>query len=93
MGNRCLEFCLPPDFENPSDLNGDNVYEIQIEVNDGTGSSTLSLQVTLLNSNEPPVSISSMGGLSIPENEAVGTTVGHITASDPDAGASSSTHW
>ena len=34
-----------------------------------------------------PVSISSVGGLSIPENEAVGTTVGHITASDPDAGA------
>ena len=52
-GTGALSFASPPDFENPSDLNGDNVYELQIEVNDGTGSSTLSLQVTLVNSNEP----------------------------------------
>ena len=65
-GTGALSFASPPDFETPSDLNGDNVYELQIEVNDGTGSSSLSLQVTLLNSNEPPVSISSLGGLTIP---------------------------
>ncbi len=42
-----LNFNAPPDFENPSDSNADNVYEATIRASDGTASSTLNLRVTV----------------------------------------------
>ncbi len=36
-----LRFMSAPDFEHPTDVGGDNVYEVQVQVSDGRGGATL----------------------------------------------------
>ena len=45
-----LSFETPPDFEDPADADGNNVYQVQIAVSDGTTSAVLNLTVTVTNS-------------------------------------------
>jgi glucose/arabinose dehydrogenase len=47
-----LQFVSPPDFEQPADADGDNVYLVTLSVSDGRLSDTLNLQVTVTNSRE-----------------------------------------
>lgn len=42
-----LSFVAPPDFEAPTDTNGDNIFQLTLGVSDGAASSTLNLTVTL----------------------------------------------
>ncbi len=43
-----LRFLSPPDFENPTDANRDNIYEVTIRASDGRGgATTLDLRVTV----------------------------------------------
>ena len=44
-----LSFVSAPDFEAPADANGDNVYQVDIQVSDGTATATLSLSITVTN--------------------------------------------
>ncbi|HYD12669.1 MAG TPA: PQQ-dependent sugar dehydrogenase [Allosphingosinicella sp.] len=44
-----LSFAQPPDFENPTDADANNVYQLQLAVSDGTTSATLDLAVTVTN--------------------------------------------
>lgn len=49
-----LTFTSAPDFENPDDANGDNVYIVQMSANDGHGGvTTQTLSVTVTNVVEP----------------------------------------
>lgn len=49
-----LSFTSAPDFENPDDANGDNVYIVQVSANDGHGGvTTQTLSVTVTNVVEP----------------------------------------
>ncbi len=53
-----IMFVAPPDFELPQDSNGDNVYELLIEANDGQGMTTTRLvRVTVINANEAPTTV------------------------------------
>ena len=54
-----LSFITAVDYENPSDSGGDNVYELQVAVSDGTGSSSLTFQVTVSDVYEAPASTDS----------------------------------
>lgn len=48
-----ISFNVSPNFEAPLDANGDNIYEITVEVNDGRGgTSSLSLQLEVTNDKE-----------------------------------------
>ncbi|HEU0315935.1 MAG TPA: cadherin repeat domain-containing protein, partial [Solirubrobacteraceae bacterium] len=61
-------------------------YSIRVRVTDGHGGSferTFTIGVT--NVNEPPVGLALTGGR-VAENQPAGTTVGTLTATDPDAG-------
>ncbi len=83
-----LSFLTPPDFENPTDLNGDNIYEVEIEATDGVQSDTQSVSVRVDNVNETAPVITSNGGgataaINVAEN---GTAVTTVAASDLDAG-------
>ena len=50
-----LEFPSPPDFEDPQDSGGNNVYNITVKVTDNTNNSaTLPVTVTVTNINEDP---------------------------------------
>jgi VCBS repeat-containing protein len=80
-----LTFAAAPDFEAPSDANGDNVYEVDVRVSDGALDDRQSIAVTVTGVNEAPVITSDGGGASasrdVTENVTVVTTV---TATDPD---------
>jgi serralysin len=81
-----LVFVAPPDFEAPKDVGGNNIYDVQVQVSDGSLSDTQSIAVKVVNQNEAP-KITSNGGkasatFSVKENV---TTVAAITATDPDA--------
>jgi predicted outer membrane repeat protein len=77
-----LSFNTPPNFEAPTDVGGNNVYEVTVQASDGAGgAATQSLMVTVtpLNDNRPV--ITSPDAVSVPENT---TTVLTVTATDAD---------
>ncbi len=46
-GTGALSFLAAPDYENPSDANGDNDYEVQVSVGDGEAADTQTVTVTV----------------------------------------------
>jgi uncharacterized protein YjbI with pentapeptide repeats len=87
-----LSFSSPPDFENPTDSDTNNLYQVIVTVSDGTHDVNETISVTVTDAlestpNNPPGGLNSTGTLSISENQPVGTVVGSFTATDPDAGA------
>ena len=84
-----LSFVSAPDYENPADAGGNNVYDVVVQVSDGTNTDSQAIAVTVTNLNDNAPVISSNGGganasVSIAENSTAVTTV---TASDADPGA------
>ncbi len=54
--NGVLSFLTAPDFENPDDANGDNVYELTVEVRDAiSDGDTQDITVTVTNDGDAPV--------------------------------------
>ena len=45
----------PPDFEQPGDAGGNNVYEVEIEASDGLNTGSLAVTVTVREVDEGPV--------------------------------------
>lgn len=83
-----LSFVAAPNFEAPSDVGGNNVYDVVVRVSDGVGGfDDQTISVTVTNQNEAPVISSNGGGsaasISVAEN---GTAVATVGASDVDAG-------
>ncbi len=79
-----LTFDSARDFENPTDANGDNVYEIQVFADDGNGattSQTLLVTVTDENDSTPVLTSSPM---QLPEDSPNGTIAAVVGASDAD---------
>ena len=82
-----LAFITAPDFENPTDANGNGVYEVIVSVNDGKGGTDeQAISATVLNVNDPPAITSDGAGdtaaLTVDENQVTTTTV---KATDGDA--------
>jgi Ca2+-binding RTX toxin-like protein len=82
-----LSFLTAPNFEAPTDVGANNVYDVTVQASDGSLADTQAIAVTVTNVNEAPVITSNAGGatatVSVAENSTAVTTV---TASDPDAG-------
>ncbi|MEQ1599794.1 MAG: peroxidase family protein [Methylotenera sp.] len=78
-----LSFVASPNFELPADSNGNNVYNVIVQVSDGLAVDTQTLAVTVTNVNEAPA-ITSVAAFNVAENSTAVTTV---TATDVDAGA------
>jgi VCBS repeat-containing protein len=77
-----LGFVTAPDFELPTDADGDNLYEVVVEVADGQGGTatqTIVVEVTALNDNAPYLTSPDLA--SVPENS---TPVLTLTAADAD---------
>ncbi len=83
-----LTFLAPRNFEAPGDAGANNVYNVKVQVSDGSLADVQDIAVTVTNANEAPAITSNGGGaaaaVSVAENTTAVTTV---TASDPDAGA------
>jgi hypothetical protein len=82
-----LSFVSAPNFEVPTDADGNNSYIVQVRVSDGSLTDTQTITVNVTNVNEAPVITSNGGGdtatVSVAENL---TTVTTVTSADPDAG-------
>lgn len=70
----------PPNYEAPTDANGDNVYEVVVQVSDGALVDTQAVSVAITNVNEGPA-FASPSAFSVQENLAA---VGNVTATDPE---------
>ncbi len=80
-----LAFLAAPNFEAPTDVGVNNVYNLTVRASDGTTADTQTLAVTVTNVDEAPVITSNGGG----DNAAVqvnenGTAVLTVTSTDPE---------
>ncbi|EFA69516.1 cadherin domain-containing protein [Cylindrospermopsis raciborskii] len=80
-----LSFVNAPNFEVPTDVGTNNVYNLQIEVTDGNNPVTQDLIINVTNVNETPTDLT-LSATTIAENQAIGTVVGNLSTTDPDAG-------
>ncbi|MGL5363385.1 MAG: cadherin domain-containing protein, partial [Bosea sp. (in: a-proteobacteria)] len=83
-----LTLIAPPDYETPTDADGNNIYDVIVQASDGTLVDTQLISVSVINQNDPPVIVSNGGGAtgtgSVAENSSIATT---IVATDADIGA------
>jgi glucose/arabinose dehydrogenase len=93
-----LSFVQPPDFETPTDSDRNNVYQVQIQVSDGSTSAVLDLAVTVTNAGNDAFRVSRVGaGFSsplflapVPDGSGrvfVVERAGRIRILDPNSGA------
>jgi len=80
-----LTFIAAPDFDAPTDSDGNNVYQVIVSASDGGLTDTQIINVTVTNVNEAPV-ITSGGSITVAENTTAVTTV---TSTDPEGTARS----
>jgi VCBS repeat-containing protein len=77
-----LVFKSAPDFEMPSDLDGNNVYELQVTADDGnTGLTVQNITITVTGVNDNAPVFSSSAAVTVPENT---TSVLSVVATDAD---------
>ncbi len=70
-----VTFTAAPDFETPTDVGTDNIYELEVTADDGNGGTTAqTISVTVTNENEVPT-ITSGSTASVAENATAVTTV------------------
>ena len=50
-----MSFKTPPDFEAPSDADGDNTYQVRVQVSDGKFSAQLDVDVVVTDVDEAPL--------------------------------------
>ena len=80
-----LRFVAGPDFEQPGDADGDNVYLVTVQASDGALTDSQALSITVGNVNERPVIVSNGGGASASIGIYEGqTAVTNVAASDVD---------
>ena len=72
-----LAFAAAPDYENPGDADGDNVYEVTVQVSDGTDTDTEDVVVTVENVDEA-------GAVSLFPAQLRVRTVVRANLTDPD---------
>ena len=80
------------DYENPTDADGNNTYEVELTVTDsGNLSASKPVTITVTDVNEAPADIQ-LSSATILENQPIGTIVGQLSATDPDGDALTFTH-
>ncbi|MFI0377516.1 MAG: DUF4347 domain-containing protein, partial [Candidatus Thiodiazotropha sp.] len=79
-----LTFISAPDYETPTDVGGNNVYDLQVQVSDGNGGTdTQDIAVTVSNVNDAPT-FSVGNGVSINDLGSGASDSGYAVAIQPD---------
>ncbi len=84
-----LSFIAGPDYEDPGDTGGDNLYDVEITVSDGTNDNTQALIISVLDLNENnnnPTLATALSDQAATEDSAFSFTVPTNTFDDVDAG-------
>ncbi len=79
-----ISFNSSPSFGDPTDANGDNIYEFTVNAADSSYTTTQSATVTVLETNDPPTFDDLDSSYTVEENTVDVVTVG---ATDPDGSA------
>lgn len=79
-----VSFVTAPDFESPTDADGNNTYEFTLRVSDGTNEVDTEMTVTVTNENEAPTALT-LSATTVDENAEIGTIIGTLTSTDQDA--------
>ena len=88
-----VAFANPPDYESPTDDDGDNVYEVTVEArDDALNTGTLEVTVTVVDQDEGP-EISGRQSLTFTENQATDRVLATYTAIDPEDPSAAITRW
>ena len=93
LGNGTIGFTNPPDYENPADSDGDNVYQLSFEVSDSVNTLSQALSIDVTDLDEFDVTApedDDSAANAIAENSASNTLVG-ITAKASDADGTNNT--
>ncbi len=86
LNSGVVSFSAAPDFESPADADTDNSYEVMIEARDGNGGSSFqALTVTVSDQNDVAPVVGAGQAFGIAENEANGSIVGMVGATDADS--------
>ena len=84
-----LRFRSSPDFESPTDADGNNVYFVTVEATDGTNEDALDVVVTVtdVDENVAPEFAADTADRSVAENTSAGENIGDpVAATDADEG-------
>ena len=84
-----VSFIAAPDFENPDDAGGDNVYDIVVTASDGSNDRNQAVAITVTDENEignPPI-FTSATSASVAENQSADTVIYTAMATDADGDA------
>ena len=81
-----LSFVSPPDFEQPADSDGDNIYVVVVLASDGSSTGFAVVTVVVTDMAEPPRYPDRSTTRMVAENSAPGTDVGDPVAAIDDAG-------
>ena len=82
-----LSFITAPDFETPTDADGNNDYEVQVTVTDGAGATdvqTLTVNVTGVNDNPPDITSDGGGATATVSVQENSTAVTNVESTDLD---------
>ena len=90
-----LTFTSPPDFENPTDNNRDNEYELEVVATDEhSNSDSLTFTVAVTDVNEgPQIRLERTATSSVPENHPDTGVLADYTATDPEDPSSGIFRW
>ncbi len=86
-GAGVLTFIAAPDYENPGDLGGDNVYDVTVQVSDGITTDTQVISVTVTNGNETPTATITPTSYSVNEQATLTLHGTGLSIADSDAGS------
>ncbi|CAD5267481.1 MBG domain-containing protein [Imperialibacter sp. 75] len=81
-----LTFKSAPDFEQPTDANGDNVYVVQVTATDGVNVTNQIIEITITNENDSAPVVLAAQSFQVTETVASGTLVGKVMGHDSDEG-------
>ena len=90
-----LTFSAPPDYEVPTDSDGNNVYQVMVVASDSTKRGTLDVIVTVTDVNEGPVIevTSANTDITAEENTATDRVLATYRATDPEDPTAKITRW
>ena len=79
-----VSFITPPDFEDPGDAGGNNIYNITVTASDGDNSTDHNVAITVTNENDNDPIFTSDASASVAENQPTDSVVYTAQATDED---------
>ena len=79
-----VSFITPPDFEDPGDAGGNNIYNITVTASDGDNSTNHNVAITVTNENDNDPIFTSDASASVAENQPTDSAVYTAQATDED---------